>query len=83
VVLCAKPGTNASLANGGSGHVLLIGNTTGNDHLIGSSSGETWIISGTQGANAINGNNGTGYIQERGDTSDTLINASNYTVAAS
>ena len=83
VVLCAKPGTNASLANGGSGHVLLIGNATGNDHLIGSSSGETWIISGTQGANAINGNNGTGYIQERGDTSDTLINASGYTVAAS
>ena len=83
VVLCAKPGTNASLANGGSGHVLLIGNATGNDHLIGSSSGETWIISGTQGANAINGNNGTGYIQERGDTSDRLINASGYTVAAS
>jgi hypothetical protein len=84
VVVCAKAGTNAFLANGGTGKVLLIGNATGNDQLVGSSAGgETWIIGGTAGTNAINGNNGTGYIQERGDTSDTLINAGSYTVAAS
>ena len=84
VVLCARTGTNAYLANAGTGNVLLIGNATGNDQLVGSSAGgETWIISGTSGANAINGNNGTGYIQERGDTNDTVINASSYTVAAS
>jgi hypothetical protein len=84
VVLCARGETNAYLANAGTGNVLLIGNTSGNDQLVGSSAGgETWIIGGTSGANTINGNNGTGYIQERGDTSDTVINASGYTVAAS
>jgi hypothetical protein len=85
VVLCAKAGTNAYLANAGSGHVLLIGNTnTGNDQLVGSSAGgETWIIGNTSGANAINGNNGTGYIQERGDPNDTLTGTGGYTVAAS
>jgi hypothetical protein len=83
VVICAKVGTtDASLVNAGSGHVLFIGNA-GNDDLVGSSGGETWIISGTVGANTINGNSGTGYIQERGDTSDTVTNASNYTVAPS
>jgi hypothetical protein len=81
-VLCAKPGTgNAFLANSGSGKVLLIGNN-GNDQLVGSASGgETWIIAGTVGSNVINGNNGTGYIQPRGNTHDTVINASSYTVA--
>jgi hypothetical protein len=34
------------------------------------------------GANVINGRNGTGLIQERSDTSDTVVNASSYTVAA-
>jgi hypothetical protein len=82
VVLCATAGTsNAFLANNGSGKVLLLGNS-GNDQLVGSSSGgETWIIGGTPGSNAINGNNGTGFIEERGDTSDTVILASGYTVA--
>lgn len=84
VVLCAKGETNAYLANGGTGNVLLIGNATGNDDLVGSTlGGETWIIGGTSGNNNINGNNGTGYIQERGDTNDTVINATDYTVAAS
>jgi len=30
----------------------------------------------------INGHNGTGFIQERGNAGDTLINTSGYTVAA-
>jgi hypothetical protein len=81
VVLCATPGKNATLDNGGTGDVLLLGNNN-NDHLIGSGSGETWIIGGTAGTNVINGNNGTGFIQERGDTHDTLIGTSGYTVAA-
>jgi hypothetical protein len=83
VVLCAKSGSNAFLANGGTGNVLLIGNGR-NDQLDGSNStGETWIIGGVGGSNTINGRTGTGYIQERGNTNDTLINTSNYTVAAS
>jgi hypothetical protein len=82
VVLCAKGGTgNAFLANDGSGNVLLIGNK-GNDQLNGSSVGETWIIGGVGGVNTINGENGTGFIQERGNASDTLVNVgSGYTVA--
>jgi hypothetical protein len=82
VVLCAKGGTgNAFLANDGSGNVLLIGNK-GNDQLNGSSAGETWIIGGVGGVNTINGENGTGFIQERGNASDTLVNVgSGYTVA--
>lgn len=36
--------------------------------LVGSSTGETWIIAGS-GHNAINGNGGTGYIQEPQTTS--------------
>lgn len=82
-VLCATPGTsNAFLANGGTGNVLLIGNA-GNDQLVGTTTagGETWIISGTGGANAINGKGGTGFIQRRGDTHDTITNAANYTKA--
>ena len=84
IVLCAKKGTaNNYLANTGSGSVLLVGNA-GSDQLIGSSTGETWIVghAGT-GNNVINGNNGTGFIQERGDTNDTVLNASGYTVAPS
>jgi Ca2+-binding RTX toxin-like protein len=83
VVLCATTGTApAYLANGGSGNVLLIGNK-GNDQLVGSATGETWIIglAGT-GHNVIQGNGGTGFIQERGDSNDTLIGTTNYTVAA-
>ena len=48
-VLCATAGnSNAFLANGGTGNVLLIGNA-GNDQLVGTTAagGETWIISGT------------------------------------
>jgi hypothetical protein len=82
VVLCAKGGTaNAFLANDGSGSVLLIGNK-GNDQLNGSGTGATWIIGGVGGSNVINGNNGTGFIQERGNAGDTLINAGGYPVAA-
>jgi hypothetical protein len=82
-VLCAPSGnSNTFLANGGTGNVLLIGNA-GNDQLVGTTAtgGETWIISGTGGANAINGKGGTGYIQKRGDSSDTITNAANYTKA--
>ena len=43
--------------------------------------GETWIISGKPGANAINGKGGTGFIQKRGDANDTITNAANYTKA--
>jgi hypothetical protein len=83
VVLCAANGTApAYLANGGTGNVLLIGNK-GNDQLVGSASGETWIIGAAgNGSNVINGNGGSGYIQERGDSNDTLIGTSGYTVAA-
>lgn len=83
VVLCAKPGSaNVSLTNGGAGRVLLIGNQ-GNDKLSGSGAGgETWIITGTGGANVVNGNGGTGYIQERGNPADILKNVADYTVAA-
>ena len=81
-VLCATAGiSNAFLSNSGSNNVLLIGNK-GNDQLNGSSTGETWIIGGSPGSNVINGKNGTGFIQERGNASDTVINASGYTVAA-
>ena len=82
VVLCAKAGTsNAYLANDGPGNVLLIGNS-GNDQLVGSvSNGETWIIAGNPGHNVINGNNGTGYIQLRGNANDTVTNAGTYTIA--
>ncbi len=82
-VLCAKTGTaNAFLANNGTGNVLLIGNA-GNDQLVGTTAakGETWIISGTGGANAINGKGGVGFIQKRGDAHDTITNAANYTKA--
>lgn len=83
VVLCAKPGTqHASLSNLGSGHVLLIAND-GHDTLAGSSSGETWIIGSASGVDKINGNDGTGFIQERGNGADTLTGTTNYTVAAS
>ena len=82
-MLCAPGGTaNSSLENNGTGIVLLIGNN-GNDHLNGSSTGTTYIIGGVSGSNVINGRNGTGFIQERGDGHDTLINAGSYTVAAS
>jgi hypothetical protein len=82
VVLCAKSGTgNAFLANNGTGNVLLIGNS-GNDQLIGNASGgSTWIIGGSPGSNVINGNNGTGFIELRGNTNDTVLNSSNDTVA--
>jgi hypothetical protein len=85
VVLCATTGTApAYLANDGSGNVLLIGNK-GNDQLVGSgvSGSETWIIglAGT-GHNVINENGGTGFLQERGDPNDTIINSGSYTVAA-
>ena len=82
-VLCATAGTaNAFLANNGTGNVLLIGNS-GNDQLVGTTAakGETWIISGTSGANAINGRAGVGFIQKRGDAHDTITNAANYTKA--
>ena len=82
-VLCAPAGTaNAFLANNGTGNVLLIGNG-GNDQLVGTgaANGETWIISGTGGANAINGRGGVGFIQKRGDAHDTITNAANYTKA--
>ncbi len=82
VVICAVTGTStAYLANAGTGNVLIIGNK-GNDQLIGSASGETWIIGGTTGNNLINGNGGIGFIQQRGDSSDTLIGTTNDTVAA-
>jgi len=81
VVLCAPAGTsNAFLQNAGSGRVLLIGNG-GNDQLIGSSTGETWMIGGRPGFNTFNGNNGTGFIQERGDKNDTVTKAAGYTIA--
>lgn len=82
VVLCAPAGTaNAYLANTGTGNVLLLGNK-GNDQLVGHhSGGETWIISGTGGANTINGKGGIGFIQRRGDHKDAIINASQYTKA--
>jgi hypothetical protein len=82
-VLCATAGnSNAFLANGGTGNVLLIGNA-GNDQLVGTTAagGETWIISGTGGSNAINGKGGDGFIQKRGDVHDTITNAANYTKA--
>ena len=82
-VLCAPAGnSNAFLANGGTGNVLQIGNS-GNDQLVGTNAagGETWIISGTGGANAINGKGGVGFIQKRGDANDTIVNAANYTKA--
>jgi hypothetical protein len=82
-VLCAPAGnSNAFLSNGGTGNVLLIGNA-GNDQLVGTAAAgsETWIISGKPGANAINGKGGTGFIQRRGDSSDTITNAANYTKA--
>jgi hypothetical protein len=83
-VLCATAGTsNAFLSNTGGFNVLLIGNK-GNDQLNGTSgSGETWIIGGVGGSNVINGKNGTGFIQERGNASDSVINATSYTVAVS
>jgi Ca2+-binding RTX toxin-like protein len=82
-ILCAPSGpSNAFLANGGTGNVLLIGNA-GNDQLVGTSAagGETWIISGKPGANVINGKGGKGYIQRRGNKNDTIINAASYTKA--
>jgi hypothetical protein len=83
VVLCATPGTaNAFLANNGSGDVLLIGNN-GNDQLNGSGTGVTWMIGGRKGTNTLNGNNGSGFIEERGNPNDTLIGTAGYTVAAS
>jgi hypothetical protein len=83
VVLCAPSGaSNAFLRNAGTGNVLLIGNK-GNDQLVGSSSGETWMIGGNPGHNTFNGSNGTGFIQERGNPNDTLVNTSGYTVAPS
>jgi hypothetical protein len=82
VVLCATPGTsNAFLQNTGT-DVLLIGNS-GNDQLVGSSTGETWMIGGRPGHNTFNGSGGTGYIQERGNPNDTLVNTGGYTVAPS
>ena len=82
MVLCGpSDGSNAFLANNGSGNVLLIGNT-GNDQLVGSGvGGETWIISGLHGTNTINGKGGTGFIQKRGNANDTIVNAANYTKA--
>ena len=83
-VLCATPGiSNAFLSNASNFDVLLIGNK-GNDQLVGTSdtSGETWIIGGSPGSNVINGKNGNGFIQERGNAGDSLINVgSGYTVA--
>jgi len=82
-VLCATAGTaSAFLANNGTGNVLLIGNA-GNDQLVGTNAngGETWIIGGKPGANAINGKGGVGFIQKRGNASDTITNAANYTKA--
>jgi hypothetical protein len=83
-VLCAPAGTgNAYLVNGGNFNVLIVGNQ-GNDQLLGHhATGETWIIGGTKGSNVINGRGGTGFIQERGDHKDTVINAASYTKAAS
>lgn len=85
VVLCAKAGVNALLANNGTGHVLLIGNKN-NDQLNGSGAGgETWIIGGVGGTNTINGkatSGGTGFIQERGNANDTLVDTGGYVVAA-
>lgn len=83
-VLCAPSGSsNAFLANGGTGNVLLIGNG-GNDQLVGTAAtgSETWIIGGKAGANAINGKGGTGFIQKRGDKKDTMVNVAHYTIAA-
>ena len=62
--------------------MLLIGNS-GNDQLVGTTAagGETWIISGKPGTNAINGKGGTGFIQKRGNANDTITNAANYTKA--
>jgi hypothetical protein len=83
VVLCAETGTtNAFLANDGSGDVLLIGNN-GNDQLDGSNAGTTWMIAGVKGTNTLNGNNGSGFIEERGNPRDTLVGTAGYTVAAS
>jgi Ca2+-binding RTX toxin-like protein len=84
VVICATSGTaSAYLANGGSGNVLIIGNK-GNDQLVGSAVGgsETWIIGGTPGNNVINENDGDGFLQERGNTNDSVINPGSYTTAA-
>jgi len=60
--------------------VLILGNS-GDDQLVGSSTGETWIIGGVGGSNAINGKGGIGFIQKRGNRNDTTVNASKYTVA--
>jgi len=60
--------------------VRKIGNA-GNDQLVGNATSETWIISGTAGTNAINGKGGTGFIQKRGDHKDTIVNATQYTIA--
>jgi hypothetical protein len=82
VVLCAVTGTStAYLANAGSGNVLLIGNR-GNDQLVGSGAGETWIIGGTPGNNVINEEGGTGFLQERGNGNDLIIDSGTYTTAA-
>jgi hypothetical protein len=80
-VLCATAGTGNAFLSSGGFNALLIGNK-GNDQLNGSSTSETWIIGGVGGTNVMNGENGTGFIQERGNTNDTLINTSGYTVAA-
>ena len=83
-MLCATLGiSNAFLSNASNFDVLLIGNK-GNDQLVGTSdtSGETWIIGGSPGSNVINGKNGNGFIQERRNAGDSLINVgSGYTVA--
>jgi len=80
-VLCASSGnSNAFLENNGAGSVLLLGNN-GNDQLVGSSVGETWVIARNPGANVINGRNGMGFIEERNNPNDTLVNTSGYTVA--
>jgi hypothetical protein len=81
-VICATAGTGNAFLSSGGFNALLIGNK-GNDQLNGASTGEAWIIGGLGGSNVINGNNGSGFIQERGNTNDTVINASGYTVAAS
>jgi hypothetical protein len=75
-VICATSGTaSAYLANGGSGNVLIIGNK-GNDQLVGSA------VGGTPGNNVINENDGDGFLQERGNTNDSVINPGSYTTAA-
>ena len=80
-VLCATAGIGNAFLSSGGFKALLIGNK-GNDQLNGASTGEAWIIGGVGGTNVINGHNGTGFVQERGNTNDTLINTSGYTVAA-